>query len=128
MLLPVISTGLSLEDTGLFLDRGLGRNLIWEFCLLEAPEPQRSVVCPLWRPLIELHHHQQWGPRAWIIQEAAHRPMRAGALSAGIRWVMAFRKSLFFIWLVSPCPLTQVLILGSWCLWGSLRGFLQPGV
>lgn len=44
---------LSLEDTGLFLDRS-GRNLIWEFCLLEVPEPQRSVVCPFWRPLIEL--------------------------------------------------------------------------
>ena len=128
MLFPVISTGLSLEDTGLFLDRGLGRNLIWEFCLLEVPEPQRSVACPLRRPLIELHRDQQWGPHAWIIQEAAHRSMRAGALSAGIRWVMAFRKSSFFIWLVSPCPLNQVLILGSWCLWGSLRGFLQPGV
>ena len=112
---------------GLFLDRGLGRNLIWEFCILEVPKPQRSVVCPLRRPLIGLHRDQQQGPHVFI-QEAAHRLVRAGTLSAGIRWVIAFRKSLFFIWLVSPCPLDQVLILGSWCLWGSLRGFLQPGV
>lgn len=111
MLLPVLSTGLFLEDTGLFLDRGLGRNLIWEFCLLKVPEPQRSVVCPLRRPLIGLHRDQQQGPHACVIQEAAHRLVSAGILSAGIRWVIAFRKSLFFIWLVSPCPLDQVLIL-----------------
>ena len=112
----------------MYLDRGLGGNLIWEFCLLKAPQPQCALMCPLRRPLMELHRDPQWGPCACIIQEAAHHPSRAGTLSVGIRWVIEFRKSSFCIRLASPRPLDQVLLLTSQGLWGSFRGFLQPGV
>lgn len=74
LLLPVISTGLSLEDTGLFLDRS-GRNLIWEFCLPSVPEPQRSVVRPFWRPALN-YTIVSSGDLMWIIQ-AAHCPLRS---------------------------------------------------
>lgn len=33
------------------------------------------------------------------------------------------QKILVFIWLVSPCPLDQVLILSSWCLWEASEAF-----
>lgn len=99
----VSRTDLSLEASRSILDSVQGRNLTWEFCcLLKAPELRCVLPCPLQRPLIELHHDQQWGPCVCIIQEAVHCPASSGTTSPGIRWVIEFRKFSCYIQLASP--------------------------
>lgn len=65
----VISPDLSLEMCRSVSGQRSGRNLSWEFCLLEAPELQRADVSSS-ETLLKLHCDQQRGPSACIIQQA----------------------------------------------------------
>lgn len=104
---------------GVFLDSDRG-DPIWELCCLpQALELGHALACPLWRPLIELHCHQQWGPRVCISQELC--------VSSRIRWVVEFRKSSYCVGCApfSLFHLTGVLT-GSHGLWRFHREASNP--